>query len=77
MIGYTGPIRCLRLYRTVILPRYSACAHGNLISAAPFYSFYTLRTATDSQWLTRKSCRNKSLRRVSKNTHEFGAVGKL
>lgn len=26
MIGYTGPIRCLRLYRTVILPRYSACA---------------------------------------------------
>lgn len=26
MIGYTGPIRCLRLYRAVILPRYSACA---------------------------------------------------
>lgn len=26
MIGYTGPIHCLRLYRTVILPRYSVYA---------------------------------------------------
>lgn len=39
MIGYTGPIRCLRLYRTVILPRYILPARGILISTTPFYFF--------------------------------------
>lgn len=51
MIGYTGPIRCLRLYRTVILPRYILPARGILISTTPFYFFdhNTLRMPRLSQ----------------------------
>lgn len=36
MIGYTGPIRCLRLYRAVIPPRYSACARYPYLRCSNF-----------------------------------------
>lgn len=55
MIGYTGPIRCLRLYRTVILPRYSTCAWYPYLRCS---ILFLLVPWPVNSW---KSCRNKSL----------------
>lgn len=43
MIGYTGPIRCLRLYRTVILARYSARARYPYLRCSILYPLYVTR----------------------------------
>lgn len=82
MIGYTGPIRCLRLYRTVILPRYILLARGILISTTPFY-FFDHNTYAPTQ---RKILKNKILGiyaqqiaalEVSENIFEFDVDKKL
>lgn len=73
MIGYTGPIRCLRLYRTVILPPYSARARYPYLRSILFLQHVNVPRPVKA----RKSCRNESLPRVSENVCEFDIDGKL
>lgn len=67
MIGYTGPIRCLRLYRTVILPRYILPARSILISTTSFY--FLDHNTLHTPWLISQqkiNTRNKIDVRVSR-----------
>lgn len=73
MIGYTGPIRCLRLYRTVILP-----PRGILIFASLSILFPRLLRVTYAGRFAAANLKNyrdifdESLARVNGNVFGFG-----